>query len=102
MGFEKAMEPFLPHDVIYRPKTGFGAPLRSWFRSELREWLREILSIERLRNRGLFDPLAVQRLIEANESGKIDVSYTLLSLACIEIWCSRFIDCSGSQSLSRL
>ena len=25
---KKAMEPYLPHDVIYRPKAGFGAPLR--------------------------------------------------------------------------
>jgi asparagine synthetase B (glutamine-hydrolysing) len=25
---EKAMEPYLPHDVIYRPKSSFGAPLR--------------------------------------------------------------------------
>ena len=33
---KKAMEPYLPHDVIYRPKTGFGAPLRRWMRQELR------------------------------------------------------------------
>ena len=33
---KKAMEPYLPHDVIYRPKTGFGAPLRHWLRHELR------------------------------------------------------------------
>ena len=97
---KKAMEPYLPNDVIYRPKSGFGAPLRSWLRVELRDWLRDILSPERLRNRGLFDPLAVQCFIKANEEGKVDASYTLLSMACIEIWCRRFIDCPGSQSRS--
>ena len=35
---KRAMEPYLPHNVIYRPKTGFGAPLRHWLRHELREW----------------------------------------------------------------
>ena len=88
---KKAMEPFLPHDVIYRPKTGFGAPVRRWLRFELRDWLRDILSPTRLHNRGLFDPQAVQRLIVANEEGKVDASYTLLSLACIELWCESFL-----------
>ena len=89
---KKAMEPYLPHDVIYRPKSGFCVPLRRWLH-ELHGWLRDTLSSERLRSRGSFDPLAVQRLIEANEEGKFDASYTPLSLACIEIWCRHFIDC---------
>ena len=93
---KKAIEPYLPYDVIYRPKTGFGAPLRRWLRGELRDWLASTLSPERLRRRGLFDPMAVQRLMVANQEGHLDASYTLLSLACIEIWCSRFIDQSAS------
>lgn len=89
---KKAMEPYLPHDVIYRPKSGFGAPLRRWMRHELREMLGDLLSVESLKRRGLFDPVAVHRLISANDSGKVDAAYTLLSLLCIEIWCRRFVD----------
>ncbi len=89
---KKAMEPYLPHDVIYRPKTGFGAPLRRWMRHELRELLGDLLSEESLKRRGLFDSGAVQRLIAANDAGRVDASYTLLSLLCIEIWCRRFFD----------
>jgi len=89
---KKAMEPYLPHDVIYRPKTGFGAPLRGWMRHELRELLGDLLSEERLKRRGLFDPAAVQRMIAANDAGRVDASYTLLSLLCIEIWCVGFVD----------
>lgn len=89
---KKAMEPYLPHDVIYRPKSGFGAPLRSWLRVELRDWLEDTLSPDRLHSRGLFDPQAVQRLIAGNAAGRLDASYTLLSLASIEIWCKFFID----------
>jgi len=89
---KKAMEPYLPHDVIYRPKSGFGAPLRHWMRYELRELLGDLLSVDSLKRRGLFEPSAVQQLIAANDAGKTDASYTLLSLLCIEIWCRAHVD----------
>lgn len=89
---KKAMEPYLPHEVIYRPKTGFGAPLRRWMRYDLRELLGDLLSVDSLKRRGLFEPAAVQRLIAANDAGKVDAGYTLLSLLCIEIWCRNFVD----------
>lgn len=89
---KKAMEPYLPRDIIYRPKSGFGAPLRRWMRHELRELMGDLLSEESLRRRGLFEPAAVQRLIAQNDSGQVDAAYTLLSLLCIEIWCRAFLD----------
>ena len=99
---KKAMEPYLPSDVIYRPKSGFGAPLRSWLKFELRDWLSDTLSFDRLQRRGLFDPHAVHSLIASNAEGRIDASYTLLSLACIEIWCQYFLDGAPSPSLDPL
>jgi len=93
--FKKAMEPYLPHDVIYRPKSGFGAPLRKWMRDELRPLVGDLLGPDSLRRRGLFDPVAVGRLVDANHSGAVDASYTLLSLLSIELWCRRFIDGRG-------
>jgi asparagine synthase (glutamine-hydrolysing) len=89
---KKAMEPYLPHEVIYRQKSGFGAPLRRWMRNELRELLGDILSVASLNRRGLFESAKVQQLIVANDSGKLDASYTLLSLMSIEIWCRKFLD----------
>ena len=89
---KKAMEPYLPAEVIYRTKTGFGAPLRRWMRYELREMMGDLLSQTSLRRRGIFDNEAVHQLIHKNDIGEVDASYTLLSLLCIEIWCRRFID----------
>ena len=88
---KKALEGYLPQDVIYRPKTGFGAPVRRWMRNELRELLGDTLSFDRLKSRGLFDPTAVWKLIIDNDKGKIDASYTLFSMLCIEIWCKNYI-----------
>ena len=89
---KKAMEPYLPHEVIYRPKTGFGAPLRHWLRHELRGWVSDMLSAETLRRRGLFDPKAVAALVADDQAGRVDAAYTILGLVCIEIWCRAFMD----------
>jgi asparagine synthase (glutamine-hydrolysing) len=90
--FKKAMEPFLPHDVIYRPKVGFGVPLRHWMGHELRPLVEETLSDVSLRNRGLFDPVEVGKLRAADARGEVDGAYTLFALLSMEIWCRLFLD----------
>jgi asparagine synthase (glutamine-hydrolysing) len=90
--FKEAMRGVLPHDVIYRPKSGFGAPLRRWLRHELRAKVEDTLNAAALRRRGFFDPHAVQALIDNDRQGRIDGSYTIFALMCFELWCRRFID----------
>ena len=90
--FKRAMEQYLPREVIYRPKAGFTAPLRRWMQNELRPIVGDYLSADSLRRRGLFDPTAVALLVEANLAGRVDANHTILSLLCIEIWCRRFVD----------
>ncbi len=90
--FKKAMEPYLPLDVIYRPKTGFGAPLRHWLNNDLRPLVDDVLSSESLSKRGIFNAQEVQKLISLDRLGLEDVSYPIFSLICIELWCRMFID----------
>jgi len=90
--FKKAMEPYLPKEIIYRPKSGFGAPLRRWLRLELKDMVADVLSTKSLQNRQLFDPAAVRRLIERDRKGFIDGTYTIFALVCIELWCRIFLD----------
>jgi asparagine synthase (glutamine-hydrolysing) len=90
--FKRAMERFLPHDVIHRPKSGFGAPLRRWLSRELRPLVDEALSPAALRRRELFDPAAVARLVQLDRAGRIDGAYTIFALLSLELWCRRFID----------
>lgn len=88
----KVAEKYLPADVIYRPKTGFGAPVRQWVRKEMRSMIEERLNNETLTTRGLFDARAVQQLIRLNGEGKVDASYTIWSLLAIESWMQQFVD----------
>jgi asparagine synthase (glutamine-hydrolysing) len=90
--FKHAMTPFLPREVIHRPKTGFGAPLRRWLRQELRATVDDTLDSATVQGRGFFDPAAVRRLIQLDRAGAIDGSYTIFALLCFELWCRRFVD----------
>ncbi len=87
---KKTMETILPKDVIYRRKTGFGAPLRSWIRKDMKDYVEHILSEKSLKRRGIFSHDKVRSLINENSLGIVDASYTIFSLVCIEIWLSRF------------
>lgn len=89
---KRAMRGILPNEIIYRPKSGFGAPIRAWLRGPLRQLLNDVLSPTSLSRRGLFDQAGVARLMADEDAKRGDNAYTLFSLLCIELWCQRFID----------
>lgn len=95
--FKKAMEPYLPHDVIYRPKSGFGVPLRKWLQGVLKPLVDDVLSPRSLLTRGVFEPTVVRDLVDADRAGKLDASYTIFGMVCLELWCRQYID--GSYAL---
>ncbi|HEY0348380.1 MAG TPA: asparagine synthase (glutamine-hydrolyzing), partial [Pyrinomonadaceae bacterium] len=69
---KRAAEKLLPHDVVWRRKAGFGAPIRSWLRGALQPMVGDLLSEETIRRRGLFRFEEVKRIIGANLSGRED------------------------------
>jgi asparagine synthase (glutamine-hydrolysing) len=82
--FKRALEPYLPNEVLYRPKMGFGVPIAAWFRGPLRGRLQATLNEGRLRETGLFDMTYVQRLISEHCSGQREHSAQLWSLLMFE------------------
>ena len=89
---KKAMEPFLPNDIIYRSKSGFGAPVRRWIKNELSDLVKDTLFSDKFKNRGLFELKEVENLHKNNLKGKVDASYLILSIIIIEIWCRSYLD----------
>jgi asparagine synthase (glutamine-hydrolysing) len=89
---KKVAEKYLPKKVIYRSKSGFGGPIRHWVKNDLSELINEYLGPEKIKTRGLFDPSSVWKLIQDNQTGKIDASYNIWSLLAIESWFRQFVD----------
>ncbi len=78
--FKKAMQPYLPNEVLYRPKMGFAVPLASWLRGPLAQRVRAAVLGDGLADTGLFDAACLRRLLEQHQTGRRDHSAPLWSL----------------------
>lgn len=76
----------LPPALLTRPKMGFGVPLHHWFRTSLRDFLRDHLSSRRFRERGFTQPAFLETILQEHQSGRRDNSLWLWSLLMLELW----------------
>jgi asparagine synthase (glutamine-hydrolysing) len=88
---KRALEKVLPADLLYRPKRGFGAPIREWFRGASGEMLGGLIMNSSIRRRGLFDYAFVERLIDEHRRGARDWSFHLWALLNVSLWYDRWI-----------
>ena len=89
---KEAMRAHLPAEILTRPKMGFGVPLAGWFRGELRDFVRDVLTDPRARQRGIVRPEAVSRLLDTHLEGSRDHSARLWALMSFELWCRNWWD----------
>lgn len=87
-----ALADVLPPDILDRKKRGFGTPMGAWLKRELAPVLRRLLSSDVVRDRGLFDPAVVARLVADHEAARIDGTDALLALMNLEIWSRLYLD----------
>jgi asparagine synthase (glutamine-hydrolysing) len=88
--FRRALRGVVPDEVLDRPKTGFGLPLRGFFHEVYGPQLRRLAAEGRLDATGVFTGSGVMALLEADRRGEIDATYPLLGVLCIESWLRQF------------
>jgi asparagine synthase (glutamine-hydrolysing) len=89
----------LPDEVLAHRKQGFMIPLGDWLRRELRASLDDLLAADRVRARGLFDVIAVERLKREHLSGARGHADRLWTLMMAELWMREYLDQHGLWSL---
>lgn len=99
--FKSAMEPYLPNELLYRPKMGFGCPVDHWFRSELKEFAYDVLLSRSARERSLFRPDYVRRLLDEHCTLTRDHHTRLWALLMLELWFQMWIDSPATPEVSR-
>ncbi|MEV5706131.1 asparagine synthase (glutamine-hydrolyzing) [Actinoallomurus sp. NPDC052274] len=88
---KKAVAPWLPPELLTRPKMGFGVPLARWLRTELADLSWDVLTDHTARSRGLFRPEAVRELLRRHANGH-DHGSRIWALLQFELWCRAFLD----------
>src|SRR3546814_17447781 len=66
---KKAMESYLPPDILYRPKMGFVTPISNWFRGPLATEAADIAGGSALARTGWFDGSAIAKAAADHKSG---------------------------------
>lgn len=93
-----AVEPLLPHDVIYRKKMGFGAPMAEWMRGDFGAQVERVLMGSRLFNGLGFNRPYIKQMIEDHRSGRREAAVYLWSLFNLATWYDYWIDRSALRS----
>ncbi len=95
---KKAMEPYLPHDVLYRKKMGFSVPLAAWFSGPLATTIRSVVLGERLASTGLFNRHYLHEVVEAHQSGRRDYSVILWAVLMFDAFLDQVLDMGSEQA----
>lgn len=97
---KEALGAWLPQDILERKKRGFGTPMGAWLKQELAPLLRELLSPEVVRRRGLFRQGAVDRLVADHAANRIDGTDVLIALMNLEIWSRIYLDRRSAEDVA--
>lgn len=89
---KKVAARLVPRDVVYRKKMGFGVPVGSWFRGEMKDFIRDVLLSERSLKRGIVRPEMMTKYVDEHTSARFDHSFQIWTLLMLELWFQRFID----------
>jgi asparagine synthase (glutamine-hydrolysing) len=77
---------YLPEHLWDRPKMGFGIPLGTWLRTDLREWAGGLLDPARIRAEGYLDADLVATRWREHLSGERNWQYPLWSVLMFQAW----------------
>jgi asparagine synthase (glutamine-hydrolysing) len=95
----EAAKDLLPASILRRPKMGFPVPFTLWTRGAWHGVVRDVLLDRRARERGIFEPAQVARLLDDHAAGRSETGDVLWSLLNLELWYRTWIDGGGVQQL---
>ena len=90
---KRAVANRLPAEIVQRKKQGFAMPVAHWLTSELKELTGDMLSPDRIRRQGLFEPAYVTGLFEDHLGRRRDNRKLIWTLLMFQLWQARYLEC---------
>lgn len=90
---KKAAEGIIPHNIIYRKKQGFAAPIREWLRTgKLRKMAREtIIDSAFINGSGYFNIRYIESLFDRHIQQRANFDGQIWSLLVLVLWAERMM-----------
>jgi asparagine synthase (glutamine-hydrolysing) len=82
----KAFHDVLPISVAKRGKMGFGVPLGAWFRTDLKNFVGDLLLDSTARYKDYLAAPFVHQMVKRHQAGEADSGLQLWSILCFELW----------------
>ncbi len=97
----QAAAPLIPSSITKGRKRGFSIPAAAWLRGELEPLARDLLSPERTRAQGYFEPGFVTELLEDHVARRQDYSRQLWGLMSFSLWAEQVGGAAGAAAPGR-
>ncbi|HXJ21226.1 MAG TPA: asparagine synthase (glutamine-hydrolyzing) [Polyangia bacterium] len=88
---KRAFQDLVPHEIVARRKKGFALPIGRWLAGRLHGVARDLLLSQAARQRGLFEPAAVEALLDRHRAGE-DHGERIWNLMALETWFRELMD----------
>jgi len=82
----QAFADLMPPEITTRGKMGFGLPLATWFRGDLRSYLLDHIASPSARLAEYVRPDVVSRMVDAHMAHQADHEHRFWALLTLEIW----------------
>jgi asparagine synthase (glutamine-hydrolysing) len=94
---KRALSSRIPEPILKRRKAGFPVPFGAWLRTDLKEFVHDVLLDRTTIERGYFNTACIEGLLRANaESGLY--AKEVLSLLTLELWHRAFLTSNAGVS----
>lgn len=84
---KKALEGYVPKDILYGPKRGFDVPFKQWLKTDLYAFAQDHFNSHQL---GFLNKAKLQELLEIHRAGKADYGTLLWKSLVLAHWFERF------------
>jgi asparagine synthase (glutamine-hydrolysing) len=88
---KRAFADLVPEAIVSRRKKGFALPIGRWLAGRLHGVARDLLLSTVARQRGLFDPAAIEALLDRHRAGE-EHGERIWNLMVLETWFRELID----------
>lgn len=83
---------YLPYDIVYRKKQMFTVPVGEWFKTNLKDYLIDIIKSDSLKSREIFSEEYLNKILYDHISGEKDYTRELRAIVNLELWFRIFQD----------